>query len=66
MENVTSAVDLIRAATEEKPGDFEASFNSIMLDKIRDAVRERKIEVAKNMYNYKPIEEPEDNEVEDA
>jgi hypothetical protein len=47
MENTTSAVDLIRAATEEK-------------------VRERKIEVAKNMYNYKPIEEPEDNEVEDA
>ena len=66
MENVTSAVDLIRAATEEKPRDFEASFNSIMLDKLRDAVRERKIEVAKNMYNYKPIEEPEDNEVEDA
>lgn len=66
MERTTSTVDLIRAATEEKPGDFESSFNSIMLDKLRDAVRERKIEVAKNMYNYTPIEDLEDNEVEDA
>ena len=61
-----SIAELAFLLPEEKPGDFEASFNSIMLDKLRDAVRERKIEVAKNMYNYKPIEEPEDNEVEDA
>lgn len=66
MENEYSSVKLLRAASEEKPSDFEMNFNNLMLDKIRDAVRERKIEVAKNMYNYKPIEKVEYDEVEDV
>jgi|TARA_R110000851_G_scaffold141324_2_gene279211 hypothetical protein len=66
METTSSTVDLLKAATEEKPGDFESAFNNIILDKLRDTVRDKKIEVAKNMYNYTPIEAPEDNEVEDV
>tara|TARA_R110002096_G_scaffold44004_11_gene118545 strand:- start:35830 stop:36030 length:201 start_codon:yes stop_codon:yes gene_type:complete len=66
METTSSTVDLLKAATEEKPGDFESTFNNIILDKLRDTVRDKKIEVAKNMYNYTPIEAPEDNEVEDV
>ncbi len=44
--------DMIGAASKESPSEFQAAFNSIVLDKISDAIQAKKIEVAKNYFNY--------------
>jgi hypothetical protein len=55
--------DLISAAYEQRPTDFEAAFNDLIVDRLRDAVEAKKIEVAQQMYNYEPPEpEPENDD----
>lgn len=44
--------DMIGAATKESPSEFQSAFNSLVLDKISDAIQAKKIEVAKNYFNY--------------
>lgn len=51
--------DLISAAYEQRPTDFEAAFNDLIIDRIRDSVEAKKVEVAQQMYGYEPPEEPE-------
>ena len=48
--------DMINAARAESPSDFQSAFASIVLDKIADSIEAKKIEVAKNYFNYE--EEP--------
>lgn len=54
--------DMIRAAGNESPSEFQAAFNAAVLDKISDAVQAKKIEVAKNYFNYEedPVEDSEE------
>jgi thioredoxin-like negative regulator of GroEL len=52
--------DLISAAVEQKPSNFEAAFNDIVIDRIRAAVENKKIEVAQQLYNYEPEVENDD------
>lgn len=49
-DNKYSVSDLIVAAYEQKPIDFENVFNSIVVDRITDAVTAKRVEVAQNMY----------------
>lgn len=51
--------DLIVSAIEQKPLDFENAFNDLVVDKIRDAVEQKKIDIAQQMYGYDPEEEEE-------
>lgn len=53
--------DMIQAAGEESPSAFQSAFASIMLDKIADSIEAKKIEIAKNYFNY---EDSEDTSVE--
>jgi hypothetical protein len=53
--------DMINAARAESPSDFQSAFASIVLDKIADSIEAKKIEVAKNYFNY---EDAEDTSVE--
>lgn len=46
--------DLISNAVEQKATDFGDAFNSLILDKIHDAVENKKIEIAQQMYGYEP------------
>lgn len=46
--------DLISAAVEQKATDFNDVFNSLVLDRIHDAVENKKIEIAQQMYGYEP------------
>jgi hypothetical protein len=46
--------DLISAAVEQKATDFDTAFNSLVLDRIHDAVENKKIEIAQQMYGYQP------------
>lgn len=48
--------DMIGAASKESPSEFQSAFNALVLDKISDAIQAKKIEVAKNYFNYE--EEP--------
>ena len=50
--------DMVKAAREESPSDFQDAFASIMLDKIADAIEAKKVEIAKNYFNYEDAEEP--------
>lgn len=53
--------DMVNAARAESPSDFQSAFASVVLDRIADAIEAKKIEVAKNYFNY---EEPEANSAE--
>ena len=54
--------DLIVSAIEQKPNDFESAFNDLIVDRIRSAVEDKKIEIAQQMYGYEPEEEELDVE----
>lgn len=49
-DNKYSVSDLIVAAYEQKPVDFEQIFGSIVVDRVTDAVTAKRVEVAQNMY----------------
>ena len=49
--------DMVQAAGQESPSDFQSAFASIMLDKIAASVEAKKIEIAKNYFNYEDAEE---------
>lgn len=53
--------DMVQAAGEESPSNFQSAFASIMLDKIADSIEAKKVEIAKNYFNY---EDAEDTSVE--
>lgn len=59
MTNKYDISDLIAATIEEKPIDFETAFNDMLIDKIRDAVEVKRIEVAQNMFNNSSVEDEE-------
>ena len=53
--------DLIQAAVDQKPLDFENAFGALMVDKLRTAVENKKQEIAQNMFAQPDsgVEEPE-------
>jgi hypothetical protein len=53
-DNKYGLEDLVSSAVLQKPLEFETAFNDIVLDRIRDAVENKKIEVAKQLYGYEP------------
>lgn len=63
--NKYDLTDLVVSAIEQKPLDFETAFGEVIVDRIRDAVEEKKIAIAKQMYGYEePEAEPEYNDAE--
>lgn len=57
--------DLVIAALEQKPTDFEAAFNDLIVDRIATAIEDKKVAIAQQMYGYN-AEEPElDNSEEE-
>ena len=65
MDNKYDLTDLVVSAIEQKPLDFETAFNDQIVDRIRSAVEDKKIQIAQQMYNYDPELEDEDNETEE-
>jgi hypothetical protein len=49
-DNKYSVSDLIVAAYEQKPIDFEQIFSNIVVDRVSDVVNSKRVEVAQNMY----------------
>lgn len=56
-ENKYELNDLVTSAVMQKPLEFEAAFNDLVIDRIRDAVENKKVEIAQQMYGYEPPEE---------
>lgn len=46
--------DLVTNAIEQQPIEFIQSFNALLVDRINDAIADRKIEIAQRMFS-KPI-----------
>lgn len=59
-----SIADLIQAAADQKPIEFEKTFADLTLDRIQKAVNDKKIEIAKLMYGYEEPEEESGDVVE--
>lgn len=53
--------DMVNAALNDSPSDFQSAFASVVLDKVADAIEAKKIEIAQNYFNY---EDAEDTSVE--
>lgn len=49
--------DMVNAARNDSPSDFQSAFASVVLDKIADAIEAKKVELAKNYFNYEDAEE---------
>jgi len=49
--------DLVSAAMSQKPLDFEAAFNDLIVDRIATAINDKKTSVAQQMYGYNSTEE---------
>lgn len=52
--------DLISNAADQQPIEFENAFNSLVVDRIRSAVENRKQEIATSMFNSAEVREPEE------
>ena len=63
-EKQFTIADMIGSVNQESPSDFQTAFHSIILDKIRDAIEAKKIEVAQNYFNYEDESEEEQPEGE--
>jgi hypothetical protein len=49
-DNKYTVSDLIVAAYEQKPIEFEQMFSNIVVDRVTDAVTAKRFDVAQNMY----------------
>ena len=58
--------DLINSAVDSEPASFKDQFNQLMMDKVYDAVQEKKAQFAKNMFNSEDDEEQEEVSTEVA
>ena len=62
MSETQTAIDaMVNAARNDSPSDFQDAFAAAMLDRIADTIEAKKIEMAKNYFNY---EDAEDTSVE--
>lgn len=64
-DNKYDLTDLVVSAIEQKPLDFETAFNDLIVDRIRGAVEQKKIDIAQQMYGYEPEEQYDDAEPEE-
>ncbi len=55
-DNKYDLEDLVVAAADSKPADFESVFDDIITGRIRAAVEDKKVQIAQQLYNYKPGE----------
>lgn len=60
VENKYEMQDLVSATLNQKPIDFSNAFGALMVDRLNDAVAERKTEIAKSMFS--PAVETDESE----
>jgi len=63
MTTITVA-DLINSAVDAEPSTFKDHFNQLMMDKVYDAVQEKKAQFAKNMFGDQEVKSAEEDATE--
>lgn len=58
--DIFTVEDLVASAVAQKPGDFEETFNQLILDKLGTAIADRKLELAQSMFNPQVEEDVEE------
>ena len=59
--------DLLNFSSSKKPVEFNQAFDAIMLNKISDAVDQKKVEMAQSMFNPQvEVNVEDDNEEEEV
>ena len=56
--------DLVSATIAAKPLDFEQAFDSLVVDRIQNAIHDKKIQIAQQMYGSNDESDYEDNSEE--
>lgn len=64
-DNKYNTQDMVIAAIEQSPVDFENAFNDVIVGKIQAAIENQKIKIASQMYGYEDEEEAEVEPEED-
>lgn len=49
--------DLLVHTIEQKPSEFEAAFNNIIMDRLSSAIQDKKMEIASRIYGQPDLEE---------
>ena len=44
--------DLINAAAQQKPIDFEQAFDDLIIDRLQSSIQDKKIQIAQQLYGY--------------
>lgn len=66
-DNKYDLENLVVAALEQKPTDFEAAFNDLIVGRISTAIENKKVEIAQQMYGYEPEQDyEEESELENS
>ena len=61
-----TTTDLIVHTLEQKPIDFQQTFDDLLRDRLQDTIQAKKMELAKNIFNNSSYEEEDvDDEDED-
>ena len=57
MDKQEALRDMITASLEQKPTNFSDSFNNIFMDKLHNAINNKKISYAKSMYGSSEVKD---------
>lgn len=61
---MTTITDLINSAVDTEPATFKDQFNQLMMNKVYDAVQEKKAQFAKTMFGSQDDEAEEEEATE--
>ena len=64
MDNEYTVSDLVSLSYEQKPIEFQNSFDSLIKDRIADAIDDKKLEIAQTVFSGP--DDAEDNDDENA
>ena len=56
LEDKYDIEDLISHSVEQRPIDFEQAFDNLIVNRLQDAINDKKIAIAKQMYGYQDQE----------
>lgn len=63
---MSDVYDIIKHAVEDNPAEMQKTFSELMLDKITDAINDRKIELSNALIGGTDVEEIDDFEIDDV
>jgi hypothetical protein len=64
-ENKYDLNNLVNSAAKQEPLEFQNAFNDLVIDRIRTAVENKKVEIAQQLYNYQPSDDIDTDENDD-